>query len=41
MSINIQELLGVVMTSYVMIVIKKDRPAKEGGSVLMLSLIHI
>ena len=35
MSINILELLEMVMTAYAMIVIKKDRPVKEGNSVLM------
>ena len=31
LSINVLELLRMVMTAYVMIVIKKDRPAREGG----------
>ena len=35
LSINILVLLGMVMTAYVMTVIKKDRPAKEGESVRM------
>ena len=35
LSINILELLEMVMTAYAMIVIKKDRPVKEGNSVLM------
>ena len=33
---NILELLGMVMTAYVVIVIKRDRPAKEGESVLTI-----
>ena len=35
LSINVLELMGMVMTAYVMIVIRRDRPAKEGESVLM------
>ena len=34
--INVLELLRVVMTAYVVIVIKRDRPAKEGESVLTI-----
>ena len=33
--INVLELMGMVMTAYVMIVIRRDRPAKEGESVVM------
>ena len=35
LSINVLELMGTVMTAYVIIVNSKDRPAKEGESVLM------
>ena len=32
--INVLELRGIVMTTYVMVVIRTDRPTKEGESVL-------
>ena len=35
LSVNILELMGMVMTAYAMIVIRKDRPTKEGESVLL------
>ena len=35
LSINVLELMGMVMTAYVMIVIRGDRPTKEGESMLM------
>ena len=35
LSINVLELLGMVMTAFVMIVIRKDRPGRVGEPVLM------
>ena len=35
LSIKVLELLGMVMTAYVIIAIKRDRPAKEWESMLM------
>ena len=35
LSINVLELLGMVMTAFVMIVIKKDKPGRVGEPVLM------
>ena len=34
-SINILELMAMVMTAYVMMVMRRDRPDREGATVLM------
>lgn len=35
MYINVLELMGMVMTAYVMLTIRKDRPEQDGEPVLM------
>ena len=34
-SVNVLKLLGMVMAAYVMLVIRRDRPSREGETVLM------
>ena len=38
LTINVFELMGIMMTAYAMIVIRRDRPTKEGESVLMRAM---